>query len=101
MRQQGDEQKKFRDLLNSFREGTVDVPEWDVIDSRALNRLPEEEKADFEKNALMLCSTNKDLKPFNIRKMREIGSPIGKFNNSYLPIVQELLLFILISSDQF
>lgn len=78
MRQQGDEQKKFRDLLNSFRDGTVDVPEWEMIDSRALNRLSEEEKAAFEKDALMLCSTNKALKPFNVRKMREIGNPIGK-----------------------
>ena len=78
MRQEGDGQAGFRNLLQAFRDGKVDQEQWHQIDNMGLNKLSEAEQQEFEKDAIKLCSTNADLKPWNLKKMKEIGNPIGK-----------------------
>ena len=79
MRQKGPEQEIFRGLLRALREGegAVTKEHWDLISGRDYNKLNVQEKAVFDEKAIMLCAQNKRLKPFNLKKMRELGQPIA------------------------
>ena len=78
MRQRGPEATLFRSLLQNVRDGTVDYErDWKLIASRDLSLLPEEEKNEFNETAIKICAANKDLKPFNLRKLKALETPIA------------------------
>ena len=80
MRQRGPEAALFRSLLQNVRDGTVDYErDWKLIASRDLSLLPEEEKNEFHETAIKICAANKDLKPFNLRKLKALETPIAYF----------------------
>ena len=78
MRQRGPEAALFRSLLQNVRDGTVDYErDWKLIASRDLALLPEEEQNEFNETAIKICAANKDLKPFNLRKLKALETPIA------------------------
>ena len=78
MRQRGPEAALFRSLLQHVRDGTVEYErDWKLIASRDLSLLPEEEKNEFNETAIKICAANKDLKPFNLRKLKALETPIA------------------------
>ena len=62
MRQQGDDQKEFREILNSLSDGTLTHDQWKKLKERDLtggNFSPEGKKAIYEKST-MVCAPNED-----------------------------------------
>ena len=77
MRQQGDEEKQFRDVLSRLVRGKFVEKDWDWLRSQDLKAMSKERQKYFEDNAVMICSHNKDLKKHNILKMKALEDPIA------------------------
>ena len=77
MRQQGDEEKEFRDVLSRLVQGRFVEKDWDWLCSQNLKGMSKERQKYFEENAVKICSHNKDLKRHNIIKMKSLGQPIA------------------------
>ena len=79
MRQKGPENEKFRKILSSVSEGKLSENDWkNSLCPRQLSKLPLEEQEWFKHNATKLCTTNKDLKKFNIINLKKLGTPIAQ-----------------------
>ena len=66
MRQQGEENALFRDLLGKVSKGKLTEDDWkNHFCPRELKNLPEEEQKRFREMGTKLCTTNKALKKFN------------------------------------
>jgi ATP-dependent DNA helicase PIF1 len=80
MRQQGDDQKEFRECLDKLSNGKFDQKDWKWLKKRELYELDNftlDQREDFLNNAVMLCSMNKDLKQYNIRRIKGLETPIA------------------------
>ena len=74
----GNDQAVFRDILDKLAHGGFKKEEhWDILNTRNYNNLTEEEKNDFEQNAVMLSATNAALVPYNKRRLRQLDVPIA------------------------
>ena len=81
MRQQGKENERFRNILNRAAEGKLTEDDWkNHLCPRQLSKLPAEEQEWFKNNATKLCTTNKDLKKFNIQHLKKLGTPIAQIH---------------------
>ena len=75
MRQKGDDQAKFRELLEKQANGKLSRKDYLSLAKRELEKLPIEERQVFDSEAIKLCAKNSSLKKFNIRKMNKLGMP--------------------------
>ena len=91
MRQQGDDQKNFRQILERLANGNLTKDDWFFLKTRELygdGSISESETREFQENAVMLCALNKDLIDYNKTRIKSLGTPIAQIksqNNS--PIV--------------
>ena len=80
MRQQGDDQKQFREILDRLSNGTFTKDDWLYLKKRELygdGDISEIQKKEFLENATMLCAYNRDLKEYNMRRTKILGNPIA------------------------
>ena len=80
MRQQGDKQKRFREVLNNVSTGKFTTDDWSYLDERNLmdtSKILESERNEFFNDATMLCAYNKDLIQYNITRIKALGNPIA------------------------
>jgi hypothetical protein len=84
MRQQGDDQKQFRECLDKLSDGTFKSDDWKYLQLRDLYGCNDDgpnfsvdQREDFLNTAVMLCSRNVDLKNYNIRRIKALGTPIA------------------------
>ena len=73
MRQQGEAEKEFRDVLTRLVNGKFDEKDWEWLRAQDFDAMDKEKQKQFKDNAVMLCSRNKDLKQHNIYKMKSLG----------------------------
>ena len=80
MRQQGEDQKEFRNVLDKLSNGQFTKEDWIFLKQRELygdGNLSESERNEFLANSTMICSYNKDLKEYNIKRIKALGTPIA------------------------
>ena len=80
MRQQGDDQKPFREVLDRLANGKFNRDDYNYLCQRDLmgdGQITENERNEFLKNATKLCAYNKDLISYNIDRIKELGTPIA------------------------
>lgn len=75
MRQRGDDQARFREILEKQSNGSLSREDYLTLAERELDKLPQEEREEFEKEAIKLCAKNSALKKFNIMKMNKLDMP--------------------------
>ena len=71
MRQKAD-QEVFRDILNSVADGTLNDQHYEVLKTRAMYHLPDEEKDSIYQRSVMICSMNKDRGAFNLNRIKKL-----------------------------
>ena len=76
-RQEGDEQKSFREELERLGDGTFSVDDWRKWRSRSLDMLPPDERQTFLNDGLLACALKKDMVQHNIRKVKDLGQPVA------------------------
>ena len=91
MRQQGDDQKQFRTVLDNLASSELTYPNWEYLRQRTLmgdGQISDSERNDFLKNATMLCGKNRDLIEYNLLRIKALGTPyaIIKSNNSHADV---------------
>ena len=80
MRQQGDDQKGFRKVLDNLSNGEFTQDDWRFLAERNLmdtSKIKYSERNEFYSNATMLCAYNKDLIQYNITRIKALGNPIA------------------------
>ena len=80
MRQQGDDQKPFREVLDRIANGNFSNDDHNFLKQRNLmgdGQITESERNEFLKNATLLCAYNKDLVSYNIARIKDLGTPIA------------------------
>ena len=80
MRQQGDDQKHFRDILDRLAKGDFTRDDWYSLKEREIygdGNLSEIEIQEFFATAVMLCALNRDLIAFNMIRIKALGTPIA------------------------
>jgi hypothetical protein len=75
MRQQGDEEAEFREILNALRQHRLTQVQWRTLVSRSRSELPYNEVQEFD-DALRIFPTRVAVDEFNHRKLRDIKMPI-------------------------
>ena len=76
-RQEGDDQKLFREELKRLGDGEFTIQDWKKWQSRTLDLLPPDEKQDFIDNGILACARKKDMVNHNIEKVQSIGQPVA------------------------
>ena len=76
MRQQGDDQKIFRSILDSIANGTFDESMWRTLQTHSTSMIARGASERFQ-DAVKLCARNKDSISYNIEKIRELQMPIA------------------------
>ena len=75
MRQLGDSEKQFRDILISIHKGELSVDQWKLLSTRALENLPEEERQLFKTEGTMLCSRRPAVARYNNLRVDQLEAP--------------------------
>jgi hypothetical protein len=84
-RQEGDEEKPFREELERLGNGQFTIQDWQKWRSRTLDLLPPEERNNFQENGILACALKKDMVQHNIAKVKATGCPVAPIsaqNNS-------------------
>ena len=76
-RQQGEDQKQFREELERLGNGEFSKEDWRRWESRTLTRFSPEEKSRFMANATKACALKKDMESFNILRIKDLLAPIA------------------------
>ena len=76
MRQKGEDQKKFRDILKKLTTGEFDRKTLDTLRDNTFE-MDSDESIERFKDAVMLCARNKDAKSYNIQKIKAQKKPIA------------------------
>ena len=76
-RQEGEEQKPFREELKRLGDGEFSLSDWHKWRARSLDLLPPGERKIFLKNGIYACALKKDMVDHNIRKVKENGEPVA------------------------
>ena len=80
MRQKGDDQKHFREILDRLAKGEFTRDDWYFLKTREIygdGNLSENEIKEFFNKGVMLCALNKHLIAFNMKKIKALGTPIA------------------------
>jgi hypothetical protein len=75
IRQQGDEEAEFREILNALRQHRLTQVQWRTLVSCSRSELPYNEVQEFD-DALQIFPTRDAVDEFNHRKLRDIKMPI-------------------------
>jgi hypothetical protein len=84
MRQKGDDQKDYREILDSISNGTFTKEQWKKLKKRELygnGDISKEESDQFMAEGILICAYNKDLVKFNKQKIEGLGTPIAKIKS--------------------
>jgi len=84
MRQKGDDQKMFRELLDRLSNGEFTKDDWLTLSKRELyagKDISNEESEQFIKEGTMLCAYNKDLIEYNKKRLKALGTPIARIKS--------------------
>ena len=84
MRQEGEDQKEFRQILDRLANGELKKDDWNILKTRELygdGNISESEIKEFEENAVMLCALNKHLIEYNKKRIKLLGTPIAKIKS--------------------
>ena len=83
MRQNGDDQKEFRETLDAISSGNLKREQWKKLEEHDLkggNFSPDDKSAIYAKST-MVCALNRDKKKFNISKTQALGTPIARIRS--------------------
>ena len=88
MRQQGrtEDELKFATLLTHLRSGEITQDDWSLTQSRVLAQLPAEERVLFQRDALALFPTNKQVNDQNISMLASLQRPVACIPAAYVDI---------------
>ena len=87
MRQQGDEEKEFRDVLGRLSDGTITLDDWKWLQKQNFDEMSNSQQHEFKFNGVTLCAKRRDCKAQNILRIHALGTtpcPIQAVNK---PIV--------------
>ena len=90
VRQEGEEQKQFREELKRLSLGQFTLDDWKKWSTRNLETLPPDEKQEFLDNALLACARLKDMVANNKKKIFELNQPIAFINAKSEPAIAKL-----------
>ena len=76
-RQEGDDQKEFREQLERLGKGQFTEEDWSKWKDRNLDILPPAEREAFIKGGLMACARRKDMHSHNVDRVRALGKDIA------------------------
>ena len=79
MRQQGNDQQIFRNILDSIANGTFNNAMWEILKSNATLMNAKGATERF-RDAVKLCARNKDTVSFNIQKIKDLNMPIAQIH---------------------
>ena len=79
VRQQGNDQQLFRNILDSIAKGTFKYPKWKALESNS-TRYNAQGASERFRDAVKLCARNKDSISFNIQKIKELNKPIAQID---------------------
>ena len=77
MRQQGDEEMEFRNVLTNLSSGNFTEKDWRWLQLRDLKQMTQVEQESFFQQGIKLCALNRDAIGYNILKIRGLGKPIA------------------------
>ena len=75
MRQLGPAEEEFRKILESQHKGKLSKEQWEMLSTRAIVDLPEDERQMFISEATKLCATRRACSKFNIESINKLDSP--------------------------
>ena len=79
MRQQGEKNRIFRDLLTRVSNGCLTKEDWEThLCPREFKKLSAEEQKWFQDNGTKLCTKNAELFQHNIMKIKQLETPIAQ-----------------------
>ena len=76
-RQEGDDQKQFREQLERLGKGQFTEEDWNNWKVRNLDLLPSAEREAFINSGLMACARRKDMHSHNVARVRKLGNDIA------------------------
>ena len=85
MRQRGEENQQFRDELERLANGEFNEQDWDSWKGQDFHKMSDEQKKDFESNAITLAGLKKNLIPYNTSRLQALGTPIFKIEARNFP----------------
>ena len=77
MRQMGPDQEQFRNVLDRISRGEMDIDDWNFLNKRNIENIPENEKERFLEEGIKICALNKSYIEFNVRRVKALGTPLG------------------------
>ena len=80
MRQQGESQKRFKEVLNCLADGSFDKAGWLYLKERDLylsDKFNNETRKDFLATSTLITSTNRVAKDYNCRRIKQLGADIA------------------------
>ena len=88
MRQVGEDQKQFNELLNRVAAAETTLEDWNLLKTRELTgdgQIPPEEQEDIWRRGKMICARNKDTIMYNEKRIRELDQPIARIRSENKP----------------
>ena len=76
MRQQGEDQNLFRNILNSIANGTFNEESCSTLKYHTFDTHLQDPNDNFE-DAVKLCARNHDAKKYNVQKIKDLQMPIA------------------------
>ena len=76
-RQEGEENREFREQLGRLAEGKFTVNDWEKWKGRNLDSLPPEERDEFISKAILACARKKHMTAHNVGRVRALDKPIA------------------------
>ena len=80
MRQQGESQNRFKEILNSLADGSFDKAGWMYLKERDLflsDKFSKDDQREFLASATLITSTNKVAKEYNCKRIKQLGTNIA------------------------
>ena len=65
-------QEVFRDILNSVADGKFNDEHYEIVKTRAMYNLTDEEKDSIYERSVMICSKNADRGAFNLNRIKKL-----------------------------
>ena len=88
MRQQGESQKRFKEILNSLADGSFDKAGWKYLQDRDLmlsDKISKEDQKEFLASSTLITSTNKVAKKYNCDRIKQLGTDIALIQSENSP----------------
>ena len=92
MRQIGEDQKQFNELLNRVSAAETTLEDWQLLKTRELTgdgNIPPEEQEIFWKRGKKICACKKYTKEYNQQRICDLDQPIAKIKSENKPLTVE------------